>query len=457
VTAAGLFQTIAAELALFASAGFLLFALDDVAVDLVYFVRRGWRALTVYKRHERIDARTLRSPAEPGWLVVLIPAWDEATVIGKMLRATLDRLAHPDFTLLVGNYRNDPATAAAIAQVSDPRVVQVTVDRDGPTTKSDCLNRLYSALVRLEAERGQQARAVVLHDAEDLVHPLELSVIDALIGRAGVIQLPVQPLPDPGGSWIAGHYCDEFAESHGKDLVVREAVGASIPLAGVGCAIRRDALPRLAGAFDGKPFGGGSMTEDYETGLRLGALGEKSLFVRLPETLGQRGVVSSRGHFPATLDAAVRQKARWIGGIAFAGWDRLGWRGGWGERWFRMRDRRGPLSAVLLVAGYVSMLLWSQLWLAESLGAPPPDPLSPALLLLLKVNVMLLFWRLLMRAAFTTATYGWREGLTALPRTLVANLIAILAAKRALMLHIGGGPKQWDKTAHVFPVQEARA
>ena len=128
-----------------------------------------------------------------------------------------------------------------------------------------------------------------------------------------------------------------------------------------------------------------------------------------------------------------------------------------GERWFRMRDRRGPLSAILLVAGYASMLLWSQLWFAESLGAPPPEPLSPALLLLLKVNVMLLFWRLLMRAAFTTATYGWREGLIALPRTLVANLIAILAAKRALMLHLSGGPKQWDKTAHIFPAEAARA
>ena len=457
MTAAELLQSIAAELALLAAAGFLLFALDDLAVDLIYFVRRGWRAATVYKRHARTDARTLHSPVDPGWLVVLIPAWDEAAVIGKMLRATLDRLAHPDFTLLVGHYRNDPATAAAIAEVADPRVVPVKVDRDGPTTKADCLNRLYAALVRIEAEQGRQAKAVVLHDAEDLVHPFELAVIDALIERAGVIQLPVQPLPDPGGSWIAGHYCDEFAESHGKDLVVREAVGASIPLAGVGCAIRRDALSRLSAAFDSEPFGGGSMTEDYETGLRLGALGEKSLFVRLPETLGQRGVVASRGYFPATLDAAVRQKARWIGGIAFAGWDRLGWRGRWGERWFRMRDRRGPLAAILLVAGYASMLLWGQLWLAESLGAPAPQPLSPALLFLLKVNVMLLGWRLLMRASFTAATYGWREGLTSLPRTLVANLIAILAATRAWRLHLGGGPRRWDKTAHMFPALEARA
>lgn len=453
---AGLLQTIAAELALFASAGFLLFALDDLAVDLIYFVRRGWRSATVYQRHPRVDVRSLRSPAEPGWLVVFIPAWDEAAVIGKMLRASLDRLAHPNFTLMVGHYRNDPATAAALAEVTDPRILPVCVGVDGPTTKSDCLNRLYSALVRLETERGRRAKAVILHDAEDLVHPFELPVFDALIERAGVLQLPVAPLPDPGGSWVAGHYCDEFAESHGKDLVVREAVGASIPLAGVGCAVRRDALSRLAAAFDGKPFGAGSMTEDYEMGLRLGALGERSMFVRLPVDAAREELVASRGYFPATLDAAVRQKARWIGGIAFAGWDRMGWRGGLGERWFRLRDRRGPLSAVLLAAGYLSMLLWGQLWLAESLGAPPPEPMSPALLALMQINVALLAWRLLMRASFTARLYGWKEGLLALPRTLVANAVAVLAAHRALKIHLSGGPRQWDKTAHVFPAEAAR-
>jgi adsorption protein B len=266
-----------------------------------------------------------------------------------------------------------------------------------------------------------------------------------------VVQLPVAPIPDPGGSWIAGHYCDEFAESHGKELVVREALGAAIPLAGVGCAIRRDALSKLAVACEGNPFGGGSMTEDYETGLRLGALGERSIFVRLPVRVGGGELVASRGHFPATLDAAVRQKARWIGGIAFAGWDRMGWRGGWGERWFRMRDRRGPLSAVLLVAGYSSMLLWTQLSIAESLGAPAPERISPQLEMLLQFNLALLGWRLLMRASFTARTYGWKEGLMSLPRTLVANAIAVLAAHRALVIHLSGGPRQWDKTAHVFP------
>lgn len=455
VTAAALIERAAVELSFFAAAGFLLFALDDLLLDLLFVGRRLWRAVFVYRRHARADSAMLReTPA--GWMVVFIPAWDEAAVIGAMLRATLERFDHPDYTLLVGHYRNDPATAAAIRAVSDPRVVAVDVGVDGPTTKADCLNRLYAALIRLETAQGRRAAAIVLHDAEDLVHPQELRLFARLIGRAGVIQLPVVPLVDPASPWIGGHYCDEFAESHGKELVVREAVGAAIPLAGVGCAIARDALGRLASREEGRPFVGGSMTEDYELGLRLGALGERTMFVRLPLLRGEPGVVASRGHFPATLDAAVRQKARWLGGIALSGWDRMGWGRGWGEWWFRMRDRRGPLAALLLLAGYVAALLWAQLWAAQALGAPPPHPLPPLLATLLRLTALLLVWRVVMRALFTASAYGLGEGLLSVPRMVVGNMIAILAAKRALTIHLGGGPKQWDKTAHIFPTEIAR-
>jgi hypothetical protein len=47
---------IAAELALFAGAGFLLFAINDVLVDLIYFTRRLWRGVTVYSRYPRVVA-----------------------------------------------------------------------------------------------------------------------------------------------------------------------------------------------------------------------------------------------------------------------------------------------------------------------------------------------------------------------------------------------------------------
>ncbi len=453
---AELFTGIAAELALFAGLGFLLFALNDLVVDIIYFVRRGWRMMTVYSRFPRAFASQLPRSEKPRPIAILVPAWDEAAVIGSMLRAALERIDYPNYRIFVGYYRNDPATAAAIAGVSDPRVEPVLVDADGPTTKAHCLNHLYAALTACETAAGEIARAVVLHDAEDVVHPLELALFDRLMDRAGVIQLPVSPLVDPSSHWISGHYCDEFAEAHAKEMVVREAVGASVPLAGVGCAIAREPLARLAAMHEGRPFVGGSMTEDYELGLRIGALGLRTIFVRIPATPGERGIVASRGHFPTSLSAAVRQKARWLGGIALTGWDRLGWRGGLGERWMRMRDRRGPLAAVLLIAAYTAALLWSQLWLAEVLGAPIQARFDPALATLMMVNFWLLAWRVAMRAAFTTSAYGWRQGLLSVPRLVVGNVIAVLAAARAVSLHAGGGARTWDKTHHTFPAELAR-
>jgi adsorption protein B len=58
-----------------------------------------------------------------------------------------------------------------------------------------------------------------------------------------------------------------------------------------------------------------------------------------------------------------------------------------------------------------------------------------------------------MRAIFTASAYGWMEGLLSIPRLLIGNLIAMLAAGRALSLHLAGGAKQWDKTRHIFPAE----
>ena len=196
---------VAAELALFAATGFLLFALDDLLVDLIYFGRRLWRNVTVYSRYPRAFASYYVFNRDPGFIAILVPAWDESAVIASMLKATISRLDYDDYRLFVGHYRNDPATAAAIASVADPRIEPVQVDADGPTTKADCLNHLYDALIAHEMETGRSAKAVVLHDAEDVVHRFELRIFDGLIDRAAVIQLPVLPLPDHDSRWISGH------------------------------------------------------------------------------------------------------------------------------------------------------------------------------------------------------------------------------------------------------------
>jgi hypothetical protein len=36
---------------------------------------------------------------------------------------------------------------------------------------------------------------------------------------------------------------------------------------------------------------------------------------------------------------------------------------------------------------------------------------------------------------------------------VVGNMIAMLAAGRAVSLHLGGGAKRWDKTRYIFPAE----
>jgi adsorption protein B len=439
------------EAALFAAVGFLLLGAGDLAVDFVWIAivaTRGFRR----RGAARASAASLAAPAAPGAIAIFIPAWDEAAVIAGMLSHAARAFAGFDHRLYVGCYPNDPATIAAVRAVDAPAVRLVIGPAPGPTSKADCLNRLWEAMRADEAMERRRFKAVVLHDAEDIVHSAELRIFDTLIERFDLVQLPVLPLIDPDARWIGAHYADEFAEAHGKELVVREALGAAVPSAGVGCAIARAALDRMAAAH-GTPFDPASLTEDYELGLRLGAMGRPAAFVRLPAGPG-RPSVATRGFFPARLGAAVNQKARWMVGIALAGWDRLGWEGGLGERWMRMRDRQSVLAALILLAAYAALVLWTGRFLVALAGGPALRPVPPGLALLMTTNAGLLGWRLAMRFGFVARAYGWREGLRAIPRVVIGNAIAMLAARRALVLYLRfrrTGAAAWDKTAHVFP------
>src|SRR5690606_14665067 len=116
----------------------------------------------------RIDRRELRDRPLAGPAALLIPAWHEDRVIEFTVAHAIAAWPQAELRLYVGCYRNDPATLEAVMRGSggDPRVRAVVLQRDGPTTKADCLNRLYEAIEEDERRRGSAFRLVVLHDAE---------------------------------------------------------------------------------------------------------------------------------------------------------------------------------------------------------------------------------------------------------------------------------------------------
>jgi bacteriophage N4 adsorption protein B len=445
------------ELLLFSAFWFLIGGLDEIAVDLIWAFRAGWRRITRYRHAPPMRADALPQPQSQGLLAIFVPAWREADVIGKMLEQARKSWQNcgVHYRIYVGCYGNDPASIAAVMKAArgDPHVRLVICDAPGPTTKADCLNRLWRALTSDELAGGYKAKALVLHDAEDSVHPLELRVFDYLIEKAAAVQLPVIPIQVPGSAWVSGHYCDEFAEAHGKSLVVREALGAALPLAGVGCAIERNRLGRVAIARDGNPFDTNSLTEDYELGLGIGSDGGKIIFARMLDSDGK--LVGTRACFPDSFDTAARQKARWMTGIALSGWDRLGWQGGFVETWMRLRDRKAVFAAIVLTAGYACIALTVILIGLERSGifAPPTSTLTVKWMVFL--TLILLVWRIIVRTGFVWLMHGPWQAALSIPRNIVANIIAIAAARRASWTYIKlifGGKLSWDKTSHThFP------
>ena len=67
------------------------------------------------------------------------------------------------------------------------------------------------------------------------------------------------------------------------------------------------------------PFDESSLTEDYELGLTVAAMGGRTKLVRSRDSRG--ALVAVRAYFPASLGAAVRQKARWMTAAAAASLD----------------------------------------------------------------------------------------------------------------------------------------
>jgi adsorption protein B len=451
-------QLVEHELLLFAAFWFIVAALDELAVDCIW----AWLRITRRAGEARLP-RGFEGRALAGRVAVLVPAWHESTVIGDMIAHTLRAWPQQGLTLYVGCYRNDPATlAAAMAGAKgDPRLRLVINDRAGPTTKADCLNRLYAALCADEARFGVPYSSVVLHDAEDMVHPAALPVIDRALAEVDFVQLPVRPEPQRESPWIAGHYTDEFTEAHAKAMVVRDALGTAIPAAGVGCGFARATLARLAAlriAEGGAgPFAAECLTEDYELGVLVFRGGGRSRFLRLRDADG--ALVATRAYFPHELDLAVRQKARWIHGIALQGWDRLGWSQRPLDMWMALRDRHGPMTAAVLAAAYLLLLIWSILWAAQQIGWRPAMAPPAYFGTMLSITFAAFVWRATWRFGFTASEYGLVEGLRSLPRIVVANFIAILAGRRALFAYVRtlrGELVRWEKTQHsVHPAAAA--
>jgi adsorption protein B len=457
---------------IFVAVGFLLSGIDDLVVDIFYWLRRLYRKLFFGRRIHPVTEKDLAGIAEKR-TAIWIPAWHEHEVIDKMLLNTLESLDYRNYDIFVGTYPNDEGTQLAVETVRERsgRVHKIVCPNPGPTNKADCLNWVFQGMLLAEQEKGVRYEIVVMHDAEDVVHPLELKLLNWLIPRKDMVQLPVIPLEMPARYWTAGTYLDEFAENHSKDLLVRERLGRVIPSAGVGTGLSRRVVDEMASLRKNHLFNVDSVTEDYEFGLKLLPLTRGSILAQYMVLRTQilngglwnkqqkfrqvREPLAVREFFPDRFRLAVRQKSRWILGISLQGWKNLRWQGGFWGRYMLYRDRKALFTNVFNALGYIVIGYWLVDLLSHPWGRALPMVPARWVWDVILFDTFLMLHRLLERAVAVHRVAGWKQAFLSIPRSVVGNTInfcaTIVAVKEFWNAQRTGQRVAWRKTAHAFP------
>ena len=393
-------------------------------------------------------------------IAIFVPCWRESDVIANMVRHNLAAIRYRNYDFILGVYPNDLETLSVVEELSRAyRNVHVSVcPHSGPTSKADCLNWIYHRMTLIEAERAVPFDTVVLHDAEDLIHPEALSTINCERVRHAMVQVPVLPLPTPINEFTHGVYCDEFAEFQMIDMRSRGYSGSFTPSNGVGTGFARHILQQL-GDDRGQVFDPVSLTEDYEVGVYIHRMGHSQIFVPLRQV--KDDLVATREYFPRKVRSAIRQRTRWVTGIALQGWERDGWRGPLATKYWFWRDRKGlvtnPLSLltnVLFLVGLLDALQSNVLHRACVFAVTDPE-----ILRLCFWTSALQVFRLAIRMFCVRKVYGTRFALAVPLRTFHGNYLnccaSLCAIRNFLLGKIRRKPLAWLKTDHSYPQRGA--
>lgn len=375
-----------------------------------------------------------------------------------MLEHNLGAIRYRNYHVFAGVYPNDLPTLRAVEQraATDPRVHVAVCPHDGPTSKGDCLNWIYQRMKEYELRHQMRFRIVVMHDAEDLIDPESLRLINWFSRRYAMVQVPVLPLPTRLGEWTHGLYCDEFAEYQRKDIPVRQHLGGFLPSNGVGTGFERAAIECLAAQRNGRPFDPACLTEDYETGYMLHALGFPQIF--LPVRIGASGPMATREYFPRRARPAVSQRTRWVTGIALQSWERHGWRAPLGQLYWFWRDRKGLVGNLLSPAANL-LFLYGGASYAACLAAGIPSHFASHLPLWLAGACRLTFAISVLQTGVRTYSaavlYGGKFAAGVPVRMVWGNLVNFAATAMALWefgsARTQGKVPAWRKTEHVYP------
>jgi len=173
--------------------------------------------------------------------------------------------------------------------------------------------------------------------------------------------------------------------------------------------------------------------------------------------------IATREYFPHTFRAAIRQKSRWVMGVALQTWDQLGWRVGLKQLYWFWRDRKGLLGNPITLLSNLIFLYCLLMWAAARAGSSNWNiamvfPAAGWVWWLVPFNTFFIFERWLYRTYAVNRMYGPRQAMGVIWRTPIGNVINFASTVSALaqffMAKLKREEVPWAKTMHAFPNRE---
>lgn len=432
---------------------YLFAGIDDVLVDIV-----AWWKNIKPRELNKVDLYEIAAIPQRN-IAIIIPAWEEGGIIGRMLLGNLERIEYTNYHIFVGCYPNDQDTVDAVEAIGagNGRIHAIVNFKDGPTSKGQILNWVVDSILDWESVHDVRFDAFLMHDSEDLIHPKSLLLLNSELKRADFIQIPVFSLELSPSALVAGIYIDEFAEAHTKDVLVRAHLGGCVPSAGVGTCMSRSFVVEQLRSNNGRLFNDSCLTEDYELGIHSGLGGARQAFVSAfyrDDASGKKEFIATREYFPKGFRRSVRQKTRWTMGIALQCWRNIGWRGSFMQRYFLFRDRKGLFTNPLMFLGYIWTVVFALVTFFLPFASADFDVGRFAkvggITGLFAIN------RLAQRMIAVGRVYGWRSVITVPIRLPVGNVINAFAVFNSIYKDIKCKITKknvaWAKTSHELPV-----
>ncbi len=393
--------------------------LGGFAVTTLVWMLHAWRTPESFA-----ESRLHRDDREPAHsFSLIVPARHEQAV----LEVTLGRLIqsdHPAFEVVVVVGDDDPATRDVAERMAadHPQLVKVVVDASCPKSKPKALN------AALPHCRGT---ITGVFDAEDDVHPALLQRVDQCFqgSDADIVQAGVQ-LMNFRSRWFTVHNVLEYYFWFRSRLHLH-ARQRFIPLGGNTVFIRTQVL-RAVDGWDPE-----CLAEDCELGVRLSALGARTVVFYEPELV-------TREECPPTLRAFVRQRTRWNQGYLQT-FSRGYWR--------RLPLRQRGLGVYILMMPYVMAIAWLfiPVAIATAVTLKAPVPITLASFLPLLPMLSMLVAEVAALGEFCRA-YGERPSVRDYGRLVLGlplyQAVLAFAAARAVTREARGA-QGWEKTAHL--------